>query len=305
VTDHDGIVTSVAFRPDGSTLATADKQNMVNLWRLGDRVTRTAKYPATEPWSAPISPDGRYLAFNLRKPDDHLDLQIVDLARPDAEPVSLRTGMRRWISEIAFGPDGTKLLATGREGLIDFKDLTEPDADQTFSVEGTWIWTVAFSPDGSAFASGADDKAVRLWYLNGTGAPSEIVGRHGESVRRIRFSPDGRQLASASDDWTIRLWDMVNRDLPPAVMSGHESAVWTLAFSPDGTMLASGGADGKILLWDLGHPLMQLATPGLVDAVCDRVWRNPTLEEWRIFVGENIAYEQTCPNLPNPEGAGR
>jgi hypothetical protein len=46
------------------------------------------------------------------------------------------------------------------------------------------------------------------------------------------------------------------------------------------------------------HPVMRLPTDGLANLVCEKVWRNLTLEEWRQFVAEDIPYERTCPNLP-------
>jgi hypothetical protein len=46
-----------------------------------------------------------------------------------------------------------------------------------------------------------------------------------------------------------------------------------VAFSPDGQRLVS-------------------------DSVCQKVWRNLTLEEWHKFVGIELPYERTCPNLP-------
>ena len=58
------------------------------------------------------------------------------------------------------------------------------------------------------------------------------------------------------------------------------------------------GVGQKILLWDMTHPLMSLTTQGLADAVCETVWRNLTLAEWQQFVGEDIPYQRTCPNLP-------
>ena len=46
------------------------------------------------------------------------------------------------------------------------------------------------------------------------------------------------------------------------------------------------------------HPLMQMTTRGLIESVCEKVWRNLTLDEWQRFVGEDIPYERTCPKLP-------
>ena len=118
------------------------------------------------------------------------------------------------------------------------------------------------------------------------------------SVLRVRFSPDGKYLASSSKDTSIRLWDLSSPGTPPALLHGHESAVWALAFSPDSKILASGAKANGVLLWDLTHPVNTAPLEQLADLVCEKVWRNLTLAEWQQFVGEDIPYGRTCPDLP-------
>ena len=43
---------------------------------------------------------------------------------------------------------------------------------------------------------------------------------------------------------------------------------------------------------------MGLTTQGLADLVCEKVWRNLTLDEWHQLVAEDIPYDRTCPDLP-------
>ena len=40
----------------------------------------------------------------------------------------------------------------------------------------------------------------------------------------------------------------------------------------------------------------------LADKVCEISDRNLSLDEWHKFIGEEIKYERTCPNLPEGEG---
>jgi len=70
-----------------------------------------------------------------------------------------------------------------------------------------------------------------------------------------------------------------------------------IAFSPDSKTLASGSKD-QLMLWDLTHPVTAAPLGRLADLVCEKVWRNLTLEEWYQFVGEDIPYGRTCPDLP-------
>jgi Magnesium chelatase, subunit ChlI/WD domain, G-beta repeat len=75
----------------------------------------------------------------------------------------------------------------------------------------------------------------------------------------------------------------------------HEGEVLSVAFSPDGERLASGSTNGTIRIWIV-------RTDILAEMVCQKVWRNLTLDEWRPFVGADIPYEPTCPNRPSGDG---
>lgn len=77
---------------------------------------------------------------------------------------------------------------------------------------------------------------------------------------------------------------------------GHAGEVTSLSFSPDGQKLATGSADRTIRIW-------MVNPQSLADMVCGEVRRNLTLDEWDRFVGEDIPYQQTCPELP--PGAGK
>lgn len=140
-----------------------------------------------------------------------------------------------------------------------------PSTPPTFSLlsrhTGT-INTVAIAPTAPLFASGSDDKTIRLWDWDSHRLIAVLTG-HSGSIRSIAFSPVAPLLASASDDKTIRLWNW-QTETEVAILRGHTASVRSVQFSADGTWLVSGSWDKTIKFWHvatlaLSHTLREHA----------------------------------------------
>ena len=212
---HRDEVSSVAFAPDGKSLASASQDGAVIYW----------------------DPDsGRAIGGFLRDSRNAT-------ARLDSIVAFGRDG-----SMLASpSEDGTAVLwsAANEPKRVVLKDAPEPP--------GFVATVVAVDADHRmiALARGEGDAgdAVSLWDLQ-TGRRHAVLDVPGQQVVSLAFSPDGATLAGGTSESRVLLWDVATGKAKGTPLRGHDGRVNTVAFSSDGRTLASGGSDRRVLLWD-------------------------------------------------------
>jgi WD40 repeat protein len=312
LSDYKAPVLSVALSSDGQWLATgsfAEAQTMKSpsvgntlwLWNLHQpHPTPTILSGSEGPVSTvAFSSNGQWLAaaifvdrVKISAGDNTGSVRLWEPHQPEAAPIVLdipETG----VAAVAFSPDSQHLATSSMlGGPVQLWHVHQRNVIRSFPGNPEHVTlSVAFSSDGQRLASGSSDGMVRLWDLRQPEAAPVVLPGDGVAVYTVAFSPDNQRLAAGSLNNTARLWDLRQLEVPPIVLRGHTGPVFSVAFSPDGQRLATGSHDQTIRLW-------QVHTANLADMVCERVWRNLTLDEWRQFVGADIPYERTCPNLP-------
>ncbi len=251
---------SLTFTVEGNYIGLSRSANTVTLWTDEEQMT---VFPHEDVTAAAISLDSTLVATGC------LDGMIYLWSVETQAQLHTFSGHIGLISDLAFSPDGTRLVSAGghkletqeKDGVVYiFSDGNTP-VDQTAKVWDTKTGTeiaslkhsaevevVVFSPDSTLLAT-SSRKEVYLW---DTKTWRKSVALETVYVESFVFSPNNTLLAVGGHGRSakIQIWDVETTKLI-VEFSGHKSDVESVAFSPDGTILASGGFDGVIYLWDL------------------------------------------------------
>jgi WD40 repeat protein len=304
--DHNSLVYSVAFSPDGSRIVSSSTDNALRLWdaKTGALIGEPMHGHDGPVNSAAFSPDGSRIVSGSW--DNTLRLWDANTGMAISKPLR---GHKSYVISVAFSPDGDRIISASWD-----KTLRLWDANTGKVIGGplrghdSLVYSAAFSPDGSYIVSGSEDNTLRLWDAK-TGVPiGKSLHGHDSAVNSVAFSPDGSRIVSASSDKTLRLWDTNTGRTIGDPLIGHDDNVYSVTFSPNGSRLVSGSWDKTLRLWDantgkaIGGPLR--GHEGPVDSVAyapdgSRIVSgssDKTLRLWDANTGETIGEPLTGHN---------
>ncbi|MCW3100866.1 MAG: (Myosin heavy-chain) kinase [Chthonomonadaceae bacterium] len=284
------LTTSVAFSPDGKTLADVGESTGVDtahgvleLWSVsgGNRIAMFDAGSFVN--TVAFSPDGTTLAYAGQA--NFGNAGLVNLWSVTTQTVikAISTAEIGLVQSVALSPDG-KMVAAAGEGydtsgqgfsLLEIRSASTgtllvslPTAANDFAP------SIAFSPDGKTLAIGGENSTdtptgthysgvLELWNVSTGKLIASLPTAANIIVNSVAFSPDGKTLAIGGANFSptainfgvLELWNVSTAKLITSQVQTAIGSVYTsVAFSPDGKTLAAGGRfnGGSLLeLWNV------------------------------------------------------
>ena len=246
LTGHTASVRSVAFSPDGRTLASGSEDNTICIMDMQTRTLRkTLRGHTGRVSDVAFSADGKVLASGSY--DSTLRLWNMET---DTLLKTL-TGHTDRVLSVRFSADGKVLASASTDSTLRLWDTQSGGLRKTLPLTHPQeILEMAFSPDGRTLVTWCWESPIFLWDVQTGERRKVLTGEWRDVVNSIAFSPDSKIFASAMNNGTIRLLNIQTGELS-RILIGHTYHVFCVAFSPDGKVLASGSYDGTLRLWDV------------------------------------------------------
>ncbi|GIJ58218.1 WD40 repeat domain-containing protein [Virgisporangium aurantiacum] len=267
-------VGTLAFSPDGATLASGSGDRTVRFWdaRTGEPKQTFWRAPEKALYIGKVAydPSGTRLAVSTGT----RTVRIWDLSGTARRPQTL-TGRVRYsfdvVRDIAFSPDGGHLAVGYSDGRLriwntrtggqvaGFRDRRRMRREIAGLAPRTGgVYAVTYLPDGERIAVADRVPSVSL-YDAATGCRLTRLGDPAFELERdmnaVAAHPDGTLLASADFDLDRRVGDIMLWDLPSGtarrLRRRHTGVINRLVINPAGTLLASVANVDPVHLWHL------------------------------------------------------
>jgi len=268
---HSTPVSSLAYNPDGSRLATVGDDSVIIYDTQTAESTQTLEFGdqqfALSADALAFNPSGERLALMTTSVDNqNFNLWIWELSSGDlVSQYSLPVILDKWC-DVALSPDWEIAAVGCGEGMVELWDLASAQMLAALSGHPGYP-SVDFSPDGSLLSTTSISGEIDVWEIPATLAAGEGVLRKSVKIQTSQdlilntFYPASDLLVGGFSNGSVEIWSLANPEQPLVSLSGHKNVVLWVNFNPDGSLLATASLDGTAKVWEVssGRELFTLA----------------------------------------------
>ena len=268
-----GLVTSIAWSPDGKLIAAGSENNKVYVWHSNTwDLTSTLDTHTDWVFSVAWSPTGELLASasgdnTIRIwemsdgdlvntiPDTHdVNEQLIFLEEDIL--VNLTSNLNVWdignntlLSSIPIGQspkdlNGRRIAIAEESGAVEVRDFITSDVIHTIDGASPPIQALEWSPLGDQIAVAYEGGTVSIWNIETTTVTMTLS--HPNPVLELSWSPGGRKLATLVDLTTypnksqtqVYIWNLETEQDPLILTSHSDVFIRQIVWGPSGKLLA-------------------------------------------------------------------
>jgi serine/threonine protein kinase len=235
---HGDPVRTVAFAPDGQSVASSSSDGTTKLWHLPTRKLRKSVERANV-GSLAFSTDGQQLIGSTKNAMNTWQVSSGELLDRSSIPFDR-------FPAITTRPQHSTLLVGRLDGHLVQWNATTGESVALPQVKGDRL--IATSADGQTLVTA--DTEIEVWEVQTGKAIRTLEKDNLKKIAAVAVSADGKLLASSmgTENGTLRLWEIKTGNL---LREEPASFVSAIAFSLDGKTLISGERDGSIGVWKI------------------------------------------------------